>query len=90
MFTVKVKLMGLAADCATVVQTRHRIVGAADVIQQAWRRTLANRMKKLNNEVEAFQRLAKGWALRKDMLLTNARVKANVHPLIETRIRGGW
>jgi abnormal spindle-like microcephaly-associated protein len=90
MFTVKVKLMGLAADCATVVQTRHRIVGAADVIQQAWRRTLANRMKKLNNEVEAFQRLAKGWALRKNMLLTNARVKANVHPLIETRIRGGW
>jgi abnormal spindle-like microcephaly-associated protein len=90
MIPVKVKLMGLAAACATVVQSRHRITAAAEVIQRAWRRTLANRIKKLNKEVEAFQCLAKRWVVRKELLLANARAKASAYPVIDTRIRGGW
>jgi abnormal spindle-like microcephaly-associated protein len=90
MFIVKAKLMGLAAACAQVVQTRHRIVNAAEVIQRTWRRILANRFEKLNVEVEMFQCLAKGWVFRKNLLLANARAKANAHLVSETRIRGGW
>jgi hypothetical protein len=37
-----------------------------------------------------FQCLAKGWVFRKNLLLANARAKANAHLVSETRIRGGW
>jgi abnormal spindle-like microcephaly-associated protein len=89
MATIKMQLKDVASACATVVQTRNRIVGAAETIQRAWRKTLAGRIEKLNSEVEAFQCLAKGWALRKNMLLANARTQANVYGA-ETRIMGGW
>jgi abnormal spindle-like microcephaly-associated protein len=84
----RVQLMKLAADCAVVVNKRNKLVGAATLIQQRWKRILEIRKEKLNRDVMAFQALARGWAIRRWVRrVTAGRVggKEKVR-----RVRGGW
>lgn len=83
--TRRVTLMRLAADCATVVQTRDKVVGAAVVLQRAWRSVLDARIGRLIGDVVGFQAAARGWAARR-------RAKASKGGKVKKRenIRGGW
>lgn len=82
----RVALMRLAAHCATVVQTRERLVGAAIVLQRAWREILDARIGRLVHDVTAFQALARGCVVRRAVL---ARRKGGTARRVE-RVRGGW
>ncbi|EKG10654.1 IQ motif EF-hand binding site [Macrophomina phaseolina MS6] len=84
----RIALMRLAAHCATVVQTREQVIGAAVVLQRAWRHVLDARVGKLVNDITAFQALVRGWAVRKTALLSCGKNKASVRRA--QRIRGGW
>ncbi|GME35357.1 putative calmodulin-binding protein sha1 protein [Neofusicoccum parvum] len=83
----RVALMQLASHCATVVQTRERVVGAAIVLQRAWRSVLDARIGKLVRDVTTFQALARGWAVRRATL--DSRKKGGAARRVE-RVRGGW
>lgn len=61
----RVKLMRLARDCAVVVRTGARMAAAATVLQRAWRGVLAERVGRLERDVLAFQRVARGWQVRR-------------------------
>lgn len=63
----RVKLKRLAHACATVVQTRNRLVDAATVLQRAWRAVIEKRLRRLNADVEGFQVLARGWVVRREL-----------------------
>jgi len=63
----RIVLMELANACAAVVQTRHRLVSAAEVLQRAWRRVLATRMSRLNADVGKFQATAKSWIVKRKL-----------------------
>ncbi|KAF2707396.1 calmodulin-binding protein-like protein Sha1 [Pleomassaria siparia CBS 279.74] len=84
----RVVLMRLAADCAAVVQTRNRLMGAATLIQRRWKAILDNRRERLRKDVEAFQALARGWAIRRWVRrVTAGRIGGKEKA---RRIRGGW
>ncbi|KAK5008918.1 hypothetical protein LTR28_003323 [Elasticomyces elasticus] len=76
--TRRVMLMHLAHDCATVVETRERLVLATSLLQRRWREVLAVRRMRLDTMVEVFQVVAKGWLARR-------AVQGNV-----SRVMGGW
>ncbi|OJD38068.1 calmodulin-binding protein sha1 [Diplodia corticola] len=76
------------SHCATVVQTRERVVGAAVVLQRAWRNVLDSRIVKLMDDITAFQALARAWAVRCRMPAANKK-KGRATRKVE-RIRGGW
>lgn len=78
----RIILMRLAHDCATVVGTQHRVTNAAVVLQRAWRRLLDVRITRLNDQVESFQRLARGWIVRR----REQRKKFGQ----SARVMGGW
>ena len=78
----RVALMRVAHACATVVQTRNRLVDAATVLQRAWRGVLAARIGRLNEDVEGFQVLARGWLARRRLVATRQGV--------QSRVMGGW
>ncbi|KAB2570392.1 putative calmodulin-binding protein sha1 protein [Lasiodiplodia theobromae] len=84
----RVTLMRLAAHCATVVQTRERVVGAAVVLQRAWRTVLDARIRKLVDDVTRFQALARGWGVRNRM--PNGTKTRSRRMRKTDRIRGGW
>ncbi|KAK4999704.1 hypothetical protein LTR66_001300 [Elasticomyces elasticus] len=63
--TRRVMLMHLAHDCATVVETRERLVLATSLLQRRWREVLAVRRMRLDTMVEVFQVVAKGWLARR-------------------------
>jgi abnormal spindle-like microcephaly-associated protein len=80
--------MRMAAECAIVAKKREEVVLAAMVIQKRWKSVLENRRTRLLRDVEAFQALARGWAIRRWVRrVTGGRVggKEKVR-----RIRGGW
>ncbi|KAF2177413.1 hypothetical protein K469DRAFT_720774 [Zopfia rhizophila CBS 207.26] len=84
----RVILMRLAADCAVVVKTRETLVNAAVVLQRRWKAILEARREQLRNDVELFQALARGWAIRRWVRrVTGGRIggKEKVR-----RVRGGW
>ncbi|KAK8168443.1 hypothetical protein IWX90DRAFT_380386 [Phyllosticta citrichinensis] len=83
--TRRVVLMRLAAHCATVVQTREKVVGAAMVLQRAWRRVLDARIGRLIGDVLGFQAAARGWAVRRKL----AALKGG-KPKRKEKVRGGW
>ncbi|KAK8186321.1 hypothetical protein BC567DRAFT_269988 [Phyllosticta citribraziliensis] len=83
--TRRVALMRLAAHCATVVQTRDKVVGAAMVLQRAWRRVLDARIGRLIGDVLGFQAAARGWAVRRRL----AALKGGKSKRKEN-VRGGW
>lgn len=80
----RIALMRLASHCAAVVQTRERVVGAAIVLQRAWRNILDARIGKLVGDITAFQALARGCAVRRTVPLGGGKNKPS------RRIRGGW
>lgn len=82
--TKRVVLMRLAAECATVVRTRNRVVHAATVLQRSWRELLARRIGRLVQDVELFQTIARSWMLRKTL-----SAKLDVVPRTQ-RVMGGW
>ncbi|KAK7521691.1 uncharacterized protein IWZ02DRAFT_370854 [Phyllosticta citriasiana] len=83
--TRRVVLMRLAAHCATVVQTRDKVVGAAVVLQRAWRRVLDTRIGRLIGDVLGFQAAARGWAVRRKLAPSKGgKVKRREN------VRGGW
>ncbi|KAL1613737.1 hypothetical protein SLS54_010315 [Diplodia seriata] len=84
----RVTLMRLASHCATVVQTRERVVGAAVVLQRAWRTVLDARIRKLVHDVTSFQALARAWAVR--FRMPNGNRKKGRTTRKAERIRGGW
>lgn len=84
----RVTLMRLAAHCATVVQTRERVVGAAVVLQSAWRTVLDARIRKLVDDVTRFQALTRGWGVRNRM--PNGTKTRSRRMRKTDRIRGGW
>jgi abnormal spindle-like microcephaly-associated protein len=60
----RVVLMRLASHCAAVVNARDRVVGAAVVLQRAWRAVLARKIAMLEDDVRMFQAVARGWLVR--------------------------
>ncbi|KAF2085320.1 hypothetical protein K490DRAFT_67738 [Saccharata proteae CBS 121410] len=78
----RVVLMRLAKHCETVVKTRETVVGAAVVLQRAWRKVLDARIARLVSDVVGFQTLARGWAVRGKMGKRNGKRSE--------RVRGGW
>ncbi|KAK5126333.1 hypothetical protein LTR85_010569 [Meristemomyces frigidus] len=85
--TQRVVLMRLANACATVVQTRNRLVAAAVVLQRSWRCVLDARISRLNRDVEAFQTLAREWAARRS---TQKAVMYRTSNGQSLRVMGGW
>ncbi|KAE9983022.1 hypothetical protein BLS_005039 [Venturia inaequalis] len=79
--TKRVQLALLAHHCAKVVRARERVVGAAIVLQRAWRNVLSRRIDALLDDVTGFQAMARGWAVR-EKRRNGGRVKA--------RRRGVW
>lgn len=78
----RVALMRLAHACATVVQTRNRLVHAATVLQRAWRGVLEARIGRLNADVEGFQVFARGWMARRRALAGRMGMRK--------RVMGSW
>lgn len=78
----RVTLMRLAHACATIVQTRNRLVDSATVLQRAWRGVLEARIGRLNGDVEQFQVLARGWMARRRVVARRRGVR--------DRVTGGW
>ncbi|OCL08425.1 hypothetical protein AOQ84DRAFT_406824 [Glonium stellatum] len=72
----RVALMRIAAHCALVARTRERVVGAAVVLQRAWKGVLKARRESLWRGA-VVRRVAREWGLG------GVRVR-------ERRIRGGW
>jgi abnormal spindle-like microcephaly-associated protein len=60
----RVALMRLASHCAAVVSARDHVIGAAVVLQRAWRCVLDNRIRRLEMETCVFQSVARGWLVR--------------------------
>lgn len=84
----RIALMKIAHCCAAVAQTRERLVNAATVIQRRWVRILDARREQLENDVLAFQALARGWAIRRWVRrITAGRVGGKEKA---RRPRGGW
>jgi abnormal spindle-like microcephaly-associated protein len=65
-----------------VVQTRERVVGAAVVLQRAWRRILEARVENLLRIVVAVQVVGRGWIAR-EKIKGGGRVR-------KRRVIGGW
>lgn len=72
----RIALMRVARDCATVVRAQQQIVGAAIVLQRAWRGVIAGRVGRLESDVSVFQAVARGWLARRQE--------------IHSRFMGGW
>ncbi|KAK4540857.1 hypothetical protein LTR36_008799 [Oleoguttula mirabilis] len=85
--TQRVALMRLASACATVVRTRNRLVAAATVLQRSWRGVLDARLSKLNQDVNAFQLFARGWAVRRR---TRKAIMCRSSSVQSLRVMGGW
>lgn len=64
---VRVILAKMARECAKVVDVQKRIVGAAVVLQRAWRSVVEKRERRRFEEVAAFQELARGWMKRREV-----------------------
>lgn len=75
----RVAAMRLAAHCAAVVRMRARVVGAAVVLQQAWRAVLERRIAMLVADVMGVQCVARGWVARGRVWGRRAE-----------RVRAGW
>lgn len=58
-------LLRFAHHCSVVVHTRERVVGAAVVLQRAWRRVLDLRIEALLKDVITLQALSRGWLARR-------------------------
>ncbi|KAF2144687.1 uncharacterized protein K452DRAFT_223122 [Aplosporella prunicola CBS 121167] len=87
----RVVLLRLAAHCATVVRAREHVVGAATVLQRAWRRVLDARIERLIGDVLGFQAVARGWAARRRVNgALAAGKKGGAAGRRGGRIRGGW
>lgn len=85
---MRIKAMQLAHACAVVAQARQKMLHAATLIQRRWKNIQATRHKQLENDILAFQALARGWAIRRWVRrITAGRVggKEKVR-----RVRGGW
>ncbi|KAK3110484.1 hypothetical protein LTR53_015176, partial [Teratosphaeriaceae sp. CCFEE 6253] len=61
----RVALARLARACATVVQSQQRFEQAAIVLQRSWRGALESRLSRRNEDVLAFQNLARAWFARR-------------------------
>ncbi|KAJ9666424.1 hypothetical protein H2201_003346 [Coniosporium apollinis] len=80
----RITLMRLAAECAMVMRARTRVVGAAVVLQRAWRRVLDQRIGRLVEDVVGFQAVARGWATRRRVADGKDGGKR------KGRVMGGW
>ncbi|KIW00376.1 uncharacterized protein PV09_08086 [Verruconis gallopava] len=78
----RVALARLAHHCAVVVQTRERVVGAAIVLQRAWRKVLSNRIERLLGDIINVQAVARGWIARQK-IKGGGKIKSR-------RVIGGW
>jgi abnormal spindle-like microcephaly-associated protein len=84
----RVVLMRLAAECAVVAKKRQELVATTMVFQRRWRAIQDTRKTMLEHDIEAFQALARGWAIRRwARRVTGGRIggKEKVR-----RMRGGW
>ena len=72
----------MAHHCATVVRTRERVVGAAVVLQRAWRGVRERRMERVVNSVVCFQAGARGW-IEREKVRGGGVVRGR-------RVIGGW
>jgi abnormal spindle-like microcephaly-associated protein len=88
MASKRVKAMKVAHECSVVALAREKMVSAATVIQRRWREVQAQRQRRLEADVLAFQALARGWAIRRWVRrITGGRVGG------KERVRrgiGGW
>jgi abnormal spindle-like microcephaly-associated protein len=84
----RIQLLKISHECAMVALARQRLVDAATVVQRRWRGIQGERRKLLESDVQAFQAMARGWAIRRWVRrITAGRVggKEKVR-----RVRGGW
>lgn len=84
----RIVLMSIASECAVVARERESLVNATMVIQRRWKDILEKRRLDLERDVQLFQALARGWAIRRWVRrVTGGRVggKEKVR-----RMRGGW
>ncbi|KAF2660602.1 calmodulin-binding protein-like protein Sha1 [Lophiostoma macrostomum CBS 122681] len=84
----RVVLMRVAAACAVVAMQREKLVQATMLVQRRWKAIQTARSQRLEDDVERFQALARGWAIRRwARRVTGGKVggKEKVR-----RVRGGW
>jgi abnormal spindle-like microcephaly-associated protein len=84
----RVVLMRVAAECAVIATEREKLVQATMFVQRRWKTIQAARRQRLEDDVERFQALARGWAIRRwAWRVTGGKVggKERVR-----RVRGGW
>lgn len=79
----RLQLLRLAHDCATVVNTRNTVIGAATTIQRAWKRLRARRLDVLSRTITTVQACIRGWKCRQ-ILRNQSRFGGSVRP------RAGW
>jgi abnormal spindle-like microcephaly-associated protein len=86
--SARIQALLAARRSAVVAQQRLKMVGAATVLQRAWRNVLVARRAALERDVQAFQALARGWAIRRWVRrITAGRVGGKEKA---RRTRGGW
>jgi len=83
----RISLVRMAHACATVVQTRNRLVAAALTLQRAWRSVLDARMSRLNLNVGRFQAVAKSWMSQR--VITRSKI-SRCQSRQSLRVMGGW
>ncbi|KAF2838592.1 hypothetical protein M501DRAFT_935141 [Patellaria atrata CBS 101060] len=90
----RVALMRLAHQCTLVVKTRARVVGAAVVLQRAWRRCLDRRIAGLVRDVTVVQTLVRGWRVRREvgrkLMLGGLGMRGGTWRRGRDMVRGGW
>lgn len=81
--SLRIQKMKAANECAAVAASKQREVDAAVVLQRAWRAVLDKRIEYLERDVQAFQAIARGWAIR--------RATAGILGIgAGRRVMGGW
>lgn len=87
--------MRLARDCAEVVRVQNEVLAKVVLLQRTWRGVLDARKKVveeeervLNEDVETFQKMARGWAVRK--CLRGVLVGGTDIGGGRRRVMGGW
>lgn len=82
--SARIRCAVLAAQCKLVVEAKNRILDAVVLLQRTWRGVLDRRIRGLEGDVVAFQRVARGWAFRQGLCGGEGGSRRR------GRVMGGW
>ncbi|KAF1351904.1 hypothetical protein BDV97DRAFT_293191 [Delphinella strobiligena] len=86
MVAKRIVCMRLANECAVIVEMKREFDGAAKVLQRAWRARNERINQRIFNEAVLFQKMARGWAIRKAF----KGVLGEQTGVVGRRVMGGW